>query len=594
MSKLMQHFLALIVFMVLLTLSKIDISLASSNCSLCILEVGTASNMGEEYDFVVIGNSTLSSISLSSVQLQYFNSLGVYDSKINLSGTLLAGQTKVFVSDKIKKYNPTSSNLSYGLFSGGGSLKLIKVLTSSTIEYDTFGWGLTSLSESVSKSDDISSNHFYRKIDDSNRIVDTGNNLEDFANNKEDCTGLKLNEIQPYATDEVGGAVESWVEILISKETPYACSLVTSEGKYFTFDATGLGESGKIITLNSVYIDGVEKYLELPNPSGSLSISINSKYLSTQPVFIPSSEVDYEGMEKSQSFALVQEFGFDIWKKTYQPSPGEDNVLLKEPPVDLIGSPTACDSIMINELIPNPVGSDTSFEWLEIKNVSSQAQPLEQCLIEIESEKYYFLAGSYIGPTTVERYFNLYTEEGDEKSISLRNTDESYVSLSRIYGEEVSLLQAFVYSDAPEGMSYSKFDEGWAWTYKLTPNENNIYEINKPKPVITESKAIFASGMTGTVASTNPKTTSSSKKSTTSSKNLASVAKATTGAKTTENRDVYEEPASNPDSDNNYVFVVIGVLAILYAIYEYKTDIQNFYYKRRGNKTLSREDRQTS
>lgn len=583
----------LIILILVFVALRTETSFASSNCSLCILEIGTAAEYGEEYDFVIIGNSTASSISLSSIQLQYFNNLGVYDSKINLSGTLLAGQTKIFVSEEIKKYNPSSSSLSFSLFSGGGSLKLIKVLTSSTTEYDTVGWGLTVLSESAP----VSPNEnyiFYRNLNINNEVIDTGNNANDFINSTDDCDGIKINEVQPFATDFKGEAIESWVELIVLDRTMNECSIVTNEGKFFTFDASSLGEAGDIFAINSVINDGLLRYLELPNPSGSVSIATKSKYFSSQPVFIPADKVDYTDLIKNQSYAVINEYGFDAWKKTYQPTPNEENIFADKPFTTATGDPNACSTIYINEIIPNPISTDTGSEWLEIINTSNEVQELEQCVIEIDSEKYYFLDDSLIGPGSILRLFNLYNEDGDEKSIYLRNSDETYVVLSRIYAEEFTLLQSFTYTDAPEGLSYSRFESGWAWTYALTPNEVNIYQSSKPSPKITESKANFANSVAVTSSNAVKKSTTAAKKTTTSNKTLASTAKATTGAKSTSERDVYQEPEELPSSNSNYVFVVLGVLAILYAIYEYKIDIQNFYYKWRRNKALSQEDRQAS
>lgn len=592
MIKLVGKFASLCVIVIALSFIKTDSSFASSDCALCILEIGTASDLGEEYDFVTIGNSTNSSISLSSVQLQYFNSLGVYDSKINLSGTLMAGQTKVFVSEEIKKYNPSFSSLTMSLFSGGGSLKLVKVLTASTTIYDTVGWGLATIFEGESMPLG-NSNIFSRNKNISDEIIDSGNNLKDFESTINTCDGITINEIQPFATNALGEAVESWIEVLIIKESQSECSFATSEGKYFTFSTDSLGEVGDVVTINSVIKNSVQQYLELPNPSGSISIALRSKFNSSQPVYVPVYDLDYANLEKSQTYALIYEYGFKNWKKTFQQTPGEQNIFLESPPVIFTGDPNACSNILLNEFIPNPVGSDTGSEWIEIKNISSEVQQLEQCVIEIDSEKYYFLTGSLIGPEAIERFYNLYNEDGDEKQVYLRNTDEAYVSLSRIYGEENTVLQSLVYSDAPEAMSYSRFDDGWAWTYALTPNDVNIYQNTKPTPVATESRASFASSNS---PSTTPviKATSTSKKSSTTNKSLASTAKVTTGAKSTTERDVYQEPESLPSSNSNYVFVVLGALAILYAIYEYKTDIQNFFYKRRRNKALGQEDRQAS
>lgn len=554
-------------------------------CNLCILEFGTSSTMGEEYDFVVIGNSSLSSISLSSVQLQYLNSAGVYDSKISLSGTLNPGQTKTFVSDGLKTFNPSSSSLPMGIYSGGGSLRLIKVLTSSTTIYDTVGWGSASTYEGQPVDFGGASSHYIRFTTEDGVVIDTDNNQSDFYYSNIDCSGLRLSEIQPFATDNDGMTVESWVEIIHLQKTTDDCFIASSLGEHYQINSSFYGEEGSIFSVSEIQTESGTIYLQLPNPSGFVSLAYLS-YFGDTPIVLPETFVEYRDLEKDQSLALFEDYGNEIWKTTHSITRDEPNIYSPAPIVVESGDENACSDIYINEIVPNPEGADTGLEWIEIINQSDEPKNLDQCVISIESTKYYFLPSILLGPSGIQRYYELFDEDGNQKSISLRNTDPTYVSVSRLYQQELETLQSFIYENAPEGMSYSRFSEGWAWTYSITPGLSNIFLATKPNLVITESKASFATAYTTTKPTATKKSSSTSAK-TTSAKSLATTAKATTGAKNTSERDIYKDPSAIEDNNNNdYIFVVLGVVAIMYAIYEYRSDIQNYFIKRRRNQKL--------
>lgn len=577
--------LVIISLSALLIIPKSKATEAVPLCTLCILEFSTTSILGEEYDFVTIGNSTISSISLSSVQLQYLNSDGVYDSKISLSGTLSPGQTKTFVSNALKTFNPSLSSLPMGIFSGGGSLRLIKVLTSSTTIYDTVGWGSANTYEGQPINVGDMSKQYIRLTTDDGVVIDTDDNQYNFYQSDVDCSGLRINEIQPFATDDEGRATESWVEISHSQKTTDECFIASSLGNYYQINSSFYGDEGSLFSVSTIQIDDEIIYLQLPNPSGQVAIAHLSNFGSS-PVILPIISTGYNDLDKGQSSALFEEYGSEIWKLTYSVTRDSPNTYISAPIIVESGDENACSDIYINEIVPNPEGADTGFEWVEVINQSDAPNSLEQCVISIESTKYYFLSTNQIGPSEIQRYYDLIDEDGSQKSISLRNTDPTYVSMSRLYQQELEVLQSFIYESAPEGMSYSRFDEGWAWTYSITPGLSNIYLATKPVPVITEFKGSFATASTAT-KSTAAKKSSTTNTKTTSTKSLATKAKATTGAKNTSERDIYEDPSAIEDSGStDYIFVVLGVVAIMYAIYEYRSDIQNYFIKRKRNQKI--------
>jgi len=449
-----------------------------ANCTLCITEIQTIGASGDETeDFVIITNSTSATISLSSVRLQYLNNLGELEAAyttVSTSGStsLTAGQSKAFVSteSEMENSNPSAGSLENDLWSGGGTLRLIKITSTTTSPpYDQVSWGTAAISEGIPAPPPTQATTLARKTALGRTIVDTNINQNDFDVVPLACEAAAVNEIQPFVTDNIGQGIDAWVE-LRGIATPVGnCFLYTKSGNLYELNASDMPAAGELAT----FIIG--------DPGGQLWLSDQSQYGGAAAVNIPFASQSFTNMNKGQSWALDG----GTWKRTYSPTLGTENIFTASLPI--VDDPTACNTVRITELYPNPVGDEAGNEWIEFYNDSDSPATLDHCEVSVAGTIYNFLPDDTLGPHEWRALTSLYTSDGVDKTISLRNTDETQVSLLRIRGDSsTDTIQSFVYSNAPEDESWARFASEWFWTYALTPGEDNVLQTSAPVPDVTE------------------------------------------------------------------------------------------------------------
>ena len=157
-----------------------------------------------------------------------------------------------------------------------------------------------------------------------------------------------------------------------------------------------------------------------------------------------------------------------------EPPAADDDTDQIAPPADEAGANTATDiaepvnlKIVFSELLPDPMGTDTDGEFIEIRNDGSDDAALTGWSIRSKSEKIFNLpdviiaAGSY-------RYFSY-----AESKIVLTNTG-SELTLIDADGQNVDFISYA--GPTKTGQSYAKNDIGqWQWTPLLTPGRANEF-----------------------------------------------------------------------------------------------------------------------
>ena len=167
-----------------------------------------------------------------------------------------------------------------------------------------------------------------------------------------------------------------------------------------------------------------------------------------------------------------------------------------------------CDysKVKLNEIMPNPSGNDTDYEWIELFNGSEEDIDLTGCSLDgknfgdvavIEGESYLVVAKDLLdkdgdGLSFEERWGDGSGVWGDseiedfdviELNISMKNSDDA-VSLVCTDYENM-----FEWEEAESGRSFS-LDENEKWTdeYLVTPGHSN-----EPKPVIVYPHEVLIS-----------------------------------------------------------------------------------------------------
>ncbi|MFA6427225.1 MAG: lamin tail domain-containing protein [Candidatus Magasanikbacteria bacterium] len=134
--------------------------------------------------------------------------------------------------------------------------------------------------------------------------------------------------------------------------------------------------------------------------------------------------------------------------------------------------------IIINEIYPNPPGSDNDEEFIELKNNGSETVSLKDWKLGDSSAKQFTITQGDIAPSGY---------------IVFKRT-QTGIALNNSGGEEVKLfLPNSTLADsvrfegsAEESTSYSRRDDGgWAWTSSITSGSSNIIEGKSAAPLIS-------------------------------------------------------------------------------------------------------------
>jgi hypothetical protein len=130
--------------------------------------------------------------------------------------------------------------------------------------------------------------------------------------------------------------------------------------------------------------------------------------------------------------------------------------------------------VIINEVMPNPEGTDSGNEWIELKNPNNEEVDLAGWTLDDEEEgskPYIIEVGSKIPANSYLAIFS------NESKINLNNDYDKI----RIFDPAGTLKDEVFYEDAKSGQSFSRKEEiTWYWSTTPTPNNTNI-EILTPK-----------------------------------------------------------------------------------------------------------------
>ena len=133
-------------------------------------------------------------------------------------------------------------------------------------------------------------------------------------------------------------------------------------------------------------------------------------------------------------------------------------------------SKVANAAVIINELLPNPAGSDEA-EWIELKNTGLEDVDLDGWRISDKSKSYTISSSDFATTTILAGEFFLL--EKSKTKIALNNSGEETVSL--LDGADNLIDEVTYIGPAQENTSYARDKEhNWHWTASLTPLEENI------------------------------------------------------------------------------------------------------------------------
>jgi len=238
-------------------------------------------------------------------------------------------------------------------------------------------------------------------------------------------------------------------------------------------------------------------------------------------------------------------------------------------------APISYAPIDITEVLPDPASplTDANDEFIELYNPTDTSVNLQGYTLRTGANfrSFYVVPDLSLAPGA---YVALYSSQ---TKLSLTNSGGA-VKLLDPSGVEVDITSA--YGAALVGQTWARFDDGWHWTLQTTPGRANE---------LVASAALGAATTTKAKRATTPK--AAAKKAT--AKKAA--AKKTTKPRTkkpkaTKAKTTTQVAGVNTLQPASWLLIGLTVLTIGYAVYEFRHDIQAWYYRLRRYPTSRRKN----
>ncbi len=120
-------------------------------------------------------------------------------------------------------------------------------------------------------------------------------------------------------------------------------------------------------------------------------------------------------------------------------------------------------TLQLSELLPDPEGSDSTDEWIELHNYGSTALDLKGWQIADSSKTFTITSNTSLN---ADGYIVFAI---GQTGISLNNSGETISLLDPTQ----NITDSVNYGTATSGQSYARINNVWSWTTILTPGENN-------------------------------------------------------------------------------------------------------------------------
>ncbi len=273
------------------------------------------------------------------------------------------------------------------------------------------------------------------------------------------------------------------------------------------------------------------------------------------------------------------------------PTPGAATPLQAEPDPDSDSDTNSdtqtCRQLRITEILPNPVGSDSGKEFIEIFNLTSQTVDLAGCSLRVGSAQ--LQLSGLLEPTSYRAFYGL----------TLPNSAGGTVDLL----SDTEVIDSVTYpGDLHDNEAYGLIEDEWHRGLVATPDQKNTLSTSTPSKAGESAQCPpgkFRNPTTNrcrNIASTSSGLTpckpgQQRNPATNRCRNIASASKQLAPCKEGQERNPetnrcrnvaaaktsnkMNDPKSGPRPVSYYIFGVMAVLGVGYGIYEYRASIAN-------------------
>lgn len=175
--------------------------------------------------------------------------------------------------------------------------------------------------------------------------------------------------------------------------------------------------------------------------------------------------------KKIETVVVDTNNNFDDFSILSTPSPQSGGLVIEIPPIEPEPIIPPCDGLVISELMPNPDGTDTGHEFIELYNPTDLSIYLEDCVLvtTATSQQYLFAIGSLMQP---KQYLAFYD---NQTGLTLANAAGGSVTL---IGTEADHTITY---PADMGANHSWSLIGGLWHDSTVPSPNAINALPLPE-----------------------------------------------------------------------------------------------------------------
>ncbi|MFA6428582.1 MAG: lamin tail domain-containing protein [Candidatus Buchananbacteria bacterium] len=166
---------------------------------------------------------------------------------------------------------------------------------------------------------------------------------------------------------------------------------------------------------------------------------------------------------------------------TTTPTPGQPNQFTLATTKPTGTEEITKGSLVLNELLANPLGDDSQTEFIELKNNGQNPIDLAGWRLQNTAKNLFILSTSTLSTTTLAagKFLTIY------RSLSQLALDNNGDTI-KLYDVKNHLIDSFNYKEALENISWSRDQFGdWELTKQLTPDQENIILLPVQTPQLT-------------------------------------------------------------------------------------------------------------
>jgi len=427
-------------------------------------------------EFIKLYNPTNNSINVSNWKLSKKTASGSESNLVSsfAEGTIIPAHSDFLITHKTDYQGTQTANYTYSGASYSVAINNTVILKNNEdIVIDKVGFG-EAIDFENTPTNNPENGQSIKRINNE----DTDNNKNDFTTDQNNIQEPTTNPTSNMINNQDNNAVSSfqfgdilinrilpnplegkeWIELYNTKNTPIdLTNWHIADGASKIYDLSGVIDDYIIIEVNNRLNNSGDTISIADNTNQTIDIitygnwydgNLEDNWATPEKGEILTRENQNIKIEKNTTTSTIS----TILKTTIQPDQYNTDIT----------------SIQISEILPNPVGSDTEGEWIELYNSSTST--------DINIGGFYLDdndGGSRpykIPSNTIIKAGSFILFDRNKTKLALNNDYDAV----RILDKNQEELLNIEYENGKEGLSYININNTWSWTSSPTPLNKNI------------------------------------------------------------------------------------------------------------------------